>query len=93
MDTEIWRPAFQIVTNNKGVIRLVFLPEKVVVEPDVSVTIPLQPRLALPVTGGHGARLDAAEVIGDAGSKVMDVVVLHRHYPVRVALLRVKLIR
>ena len=107
MDTETWRPAFKIVTNNKGVIRLVFLPEKVVVKPDVSVTIPLQPRLALPVTGGHGAGLDAAEVAekyfspgsvkifqlyipGDPSPEVVDVVVLHRHHPVSVALLRVK---
>ena len=111
MDTETWRPAFKIVTNNKGVIRLVFLPEKVVVEPDVSVTIPLQPRLALPVTGGHGAGLDAAEVaekyfspgsvkifqlyyiLCDPSPEVVDVVVLHRHHPVSVALLRVKLSR
>ena len=69
---------------------LLFLPDKVVVQPDVSVAILLQPRLALPVTGGHGARLDAAEVVGDAGPEVVDVVVLHRHHPVSVALLRAK---
>ena len=72
----------------RGVV--LFLPDKVVVQPDVSVAIPLQPRLALAVTGGNGAGLDAAEVVGDAGPEVVDVVVLHRHHPVSVALLRAK---
>ena len=73
---------------NLGTEVVLFLPDKVVVQPDVSVAIPLQPRLALAVTRGHGAGLDAAEVVGDAGPEVVDVVVLHRHHPVSVALLR-----
>ena len=59
-------------------------------EPDVSVAVPRQTSLTLPVTGGYGAGLDAAEVVGDAGSEVVDVVVLHRHHPVRGALATVQ---
>ena len=57
-------------------------------EPDVSVAVPRQATLTLPVTGGHGAGLDAAEVVGDAGPEVVDVVVLHCRHPVSGALLR-----
>ena len=46
-------------------------------EPDVSVAVPRQVSLTLPVTGGYGAGLDAAEVVGDAGTEVVDVVVIH----------------
>ena len=68
----------------------IFLPQEVVIELDVGVAVLLQAGLGLPVAGGVGAGLDAAEVVGDAGSEVVDVVVLHRHHPVRGALATVQ---
>ena len=62
------------------------IPQKVVVDPDVSVASLLQPSLALTVAVGDGAGLDAPEVTVDPAPEVVDVVVLNIDHPVPVAL-------
>ena len=62
------------------------VPHQVVVEADVAVAPLLEPRLVLVVAVVLVAGLDAAEVVGDADTEVVDVVVLHIGHVVRVAL-------